>query len=145
MKNMIVTPVSKVSRKDFREQEESDSWMWDDVSPVKYANNQSKVGDIFAFVFNSEKIQFHIITGVGTIEDRCKSWEVNTKHQDRRALFLSDPICIMTWEKWIELGGLKMVFGSRPVVRPKIRDYITLKLTNDFMNLKKLLQLYTNV
>tara|TARA_B100001094_G_C17852995_1_gene633579 strand:+ start:348 stop:758 length:411 start_codon:yes stop_codon:yes gene_type:complete len=117
--NLIYTPVCKDykkdgvpdSRKDFEEQQKSAkegfTWMWD-ADP----KNKAKVGDVFAFTKYKQEVQFHKIQQVYDPVLRLPSWRQNVGQQNRNVLFLSDPICTMSWEEWISLNGAKRIMGT---------------------------------
>ena len=135
MQNFIYTPICKTykkkgdpdSRKDFEEQEkltkQGNTWMWD-----ADRKNKAKIGDIFAFTKYKDKIQFHIINQVFDPSQRIESWRDNVGQQNRNVLYLSEPICTMTWEDWISLNGAKRIMGTTVATRNKsseILEYIS--------------------
>ena len=135
MQNFIYTPICKTykkkgdpdSRKDFEEQEkltkQGNTWMWD-----ADRKNKAKIGDIFAFTKYKDKIQFHIINQVFDPSQRIESWRDNVGQQNRNVLYLSEPICTMTWEVWISLNGAKRIMGTTVATRNKsseILEYIS--------------------
>jgi hypothetical protein len=63
-----IEPVNNIrrepdSRRDYEEQEQrfmdGGTWMWDDAS-----FNQAKVGDVFGFVHNNSRVNYHVVTSV---------------------------------------------------------------------------------
>ena len=135
MQNFIYTPICKTykkkgdpdSRKDFEEQEkltkQGNTWMWD-----ADRKNKAKIGDIFAFTKYKDKIQFHIINQVFDPSQRIESWRDNVGQQNRNVLYLSEPICTMTWEVWISLNGAKRIMGTTVATRNKsseILEYVS--------------------
>tara|TARA_X000001036_G_scaffold382794_1_gene375735 strand:- start:169 stop:588 length:420 start_codon:yes stop_codon:yes gene_type:complete len=135
MKDLVYTPISKTykkkgdpdSRKDFEEQEkltkQGNTWMWD-----ADRKNKAKIGDIFAFTKYKDKIQFHIINQVFDPSQRIESWRDNVGQQNRNVLYLSEPICTMTWEDWISLNGAKRIMGTTVATRNKsseILEYVS--------------------
>jgi hypothetical protein len=121
MTTFVITPICKTykpknsgepdSRRDFEEQHArvyaGNNWMWDDA-----AGNESKVGGYFGFVFNGDRIQFHIITGIAEPTERLETWSANVGQGNRKVLYLSKPIYDMDWVEWIEMGGAQKVQGS---------------------------------
>ena len=95
------------SRRDYENQQArvyaGNSWMWDDA-----AANESKVGGIFGFVFNGDRIQFPRITRVA----------------DPKVLFLGGELYSMSWADWLALGGMPKVQGS---TYPRAMDIESLK------------------
>ena len=126
VKNITLTPIAKKTKKaststdakspdskrDYLEQMERErqgmKLMWDDRS-----KNDSLAGTtMFAFVFNNEKVKFHIVTNVMNPEARLVSWSQNVGQDNRNVLELSNLVHEMDWETWLSLGGHKKVQGT---------------------------------
>lgn len=131
MQKLIYTPIRKTykkngepdSRKDFEEQErlteQGYTWMWD-ADP----KNKAKIGDVFAFAKNENKVQFHIVDQVYNPAFRLPTWRDNVGQQNRNVLYLSEPIYTMDWEKWIALNGAKKVQGTAVASKDKSCDIL---------------------
>ena len=133
MATCVITPICKTykpvgsgipdSRRDYENQQArvyaGNSWMWDDA-----AANESKVGGIFGFVFNGDRIQFHRITRVADPKERLPIWSENVGQGNRNVLFLGGELYSMSWADWLALGGMPKVQGS---TYPRAMDIEALK------------------
>lgn len=113
------------SRRDYEEQmerkERGESLMWDDTP-----QNSSKVGDYFGFYKYGFEVSIHLIIHKADHNNRLPSWEANIGQRKRDVLYLSKPIVVIPWEKWIEIGGSKRLMGTSNVKKnlDTINEYI---------------------
>lgn len=103
----IVTPVAKeykpkkpCSRSDFEEQltrsNAGKCMMWDDAK----GNPTKKVGGLFCFVHNNNKVEVHVVTNIYPPSERSSSWSDNVGQGDRNVLMLSSVIETISWDIW---------------------------------------------
>lgn len=96
---------------------------WDDTS-----KNLTKIpGGLFGFVHNYNKIEFCLVTGIGSLDKRRETWRKNIGQNTRNVLILSPIIKTINWNQWINIGGHKKVQGTTLLKTNKeeIFDFIT--------------------
>jgi hypothetical protein len=92
---IVITPISSKPKKtgpcsfsDYKEQLNTrigESLYWDDSK-----SNKTKVGDLFAFRFESKCVVIHLVEEVTGPETRLESWSKNVGQGDRNVLKLSN-------------------------------------------------------
>jgi len=131
---LLYTPVAKTkkssgpcSKKDWEEQlirhTNNQQMMWDD-SPT----NKSNVGDVFATIFNSEKVDFYIITQLLPSNNRLTSWSNNVGQTNRQVLYISSLNYSINWDQWIQISNYSSSFkcqGTKNAGEPTRRNIIT--------------------
>lgn len=93
-KNTHLTELGKKARSDYHREKIPENKMikWDDSK-----NNDSKIGDYFAFVRQAENIvEIYEITNIMNPETRPEHWDI-PDHQRRNVLILSEIIKIISW------------------------------------------------
>ena len=112
---LLVSPISANKKSkgyiDYREQvdrvAQGKTMFWDDAK-----GNTAKKGDFFGFYHYKEAIEIYEIEDVHSPEHRLASWSDNVGQTDRNVIALSDKICEIPWDTWIELGGRSRCQGT---------------------------------
>lgn len=131
---LLYTPVAKTkkssgpcSKKDWEEQiirhTNNQQMMWDDSS-----TNKSIVGDVFATIFNSEKVDFYLITQVLPSSNRLTSWSNNVGQTNRQVLYISSLNYSINWDQWIQISNYSSSFkcqGTKNAGESTRRNIIT--------------------
>ena len=131
---LLYTPVAKTkkssgpcSKKDWEEQiirhTNNQQMMWDDSS-----TNKSILGDVFATIFNSDKVDFYIITKILPSNNRLETWSNNVGQTDRQVLYISSLNYSMSWDQWIQISNYSPSFkcqGTKNAGEPTRRNIIT--------------------
>ena len=131
---LLYTPVAKTkkssgpcSKTDWEEQiirhNNNQQMMWDD-SPT----NKSNVGDVFATIFNSEKVDFYIITHLLPSNNRLTSWSNNVGQTNRQVLYISSLNYSINWDQWIQISNYSSSFkcqGTKNAGETTRRNIIT--------------------
>lgn len=123
-KQLVISPIAKkyknkpgvtCSKRDYEEQQErlsnGEQLMWDDTP-----HNNSRCGDHFGFYRYKIDISIHEVEKVLDPSARLPSWQENIGQRDRNVLYLSkDPIKVITWDEWVDIGGAKRCMGTTHV------------------------------
>tara|TARA_B110000902_G_C14062850_1_gene496202 strand:- start:89 stop:766 length:678 start_codon:yes stop_codon:yes gene_type:complete len=137
---LLYTPVAKTtkssrpcSKRDWAEQIDrhisNKQMMWDDSS-----TNKSIVGDVFATIFNSDKVDFYIITKILSSNDRLDSWTNNVGQTNRQVLYISSLNYSMKWDQWIDISNYSSSFkcqGTKNAGESTRRNIISHLLENN--------------
>ena len=114
--NCLISPISTTNKKakghiDYMEQIErigmGKTMFWDDAK-----GNTAIKGDLFGFYHYKDVIEIYEIEEVYSPEHRLPSWSDNVGQTDRNVIALSEKICQIPWDVWIELGGRSRCQGT---------------------------------
>ena len=75
--------------------------LWDDTPA-----NEAMRGDVFGFVHNKKRIEFHTILQTFEPEMRMESWSKSVGMRGRKVIYLNAPCFhVMKWQKWVKFVG----------------------------------------
>lgn len=108
---LTIAPISKDKKSecyiDYENQKErvsnGEKWCWDD-----WKENNSQVGNYFAFFFYGKKIVIHKILSVKPPSERLPTWS----KRERNMLVLSDKLLEISWTTWQQLDGPESRMGT---------------------------------
>jgi len=111
-RSLILTPISKKALPDYDEQKSrylrGEQIMWDDSK-----TNRARPGDLLGFYHRKNQIEIHLIIGTDKPTNRLPSWSDNVGQSDRNVVYLSsEPIVVIPWSVWLELGGTSTLQGT---------------------------------